>query len=515
MLKRLSLVLVVVLASSAPADDFVDRANAQYKRIQPGRRSDEVLIPLLAAMAPPPAGVDEVVSAMLRPPTGPIWAAAEAWAAAEPQQALIDALDLVTTEEDYRVAFAFGQPYGADDVSVATIRSGLYTELGDPPLLAAAQFLYLPSLDDLACLVHVEATRLQADGDPVAAASLMTNWLFFARQIADRAFTIEAAWGYEQMAIALMRVRDIVWEDDKGPRLINPNDMVDYVERLDSRRGYLGFDRLIPPQGDRIAAEQLIERVLSRGGGVKVGTFAPTMARLSSVDRPLRLFGEASAWESAARTHSDYSSTRNAVKQVYGDWEARWKADPFSSIFNRDPESKAVFADPNLAVVGAALERGGRSLDDLFSERTRVLAELIGTGHALAIVAYARNFGGFPPQIESIRPRWIKEIKADPYNPMRARGRIPPFEYFVPERDTKGVKHEMLIVTPNVPQFPTFSKPLFRDDFVLYSRGADNAKNWAKEIENTTTAPRGRDYLIWPPISALAREYLVQQGALE
>jgi len=514
MLTRFSLGLVVLLSSAAGADDFVDRANALYANIQDARRSDEVLVPLLAKMDPPPVGVNNVVDAMLRPPTGPIWDATKAWAVAAPQQALIDALDLVTTEEDYRVAYAWGQPYGADRVSVATVRSGLYSELGDPPLLAAAQFMYMPALDDLACLVHVEATRLQAEGDPGAAAMLITKWLFFARQIADRAFTTEAAWGYQQMALSLMRIRDIAFVDDIGPELIKPDDMVDYVEQLDARRGYLGFDRLIPPQGDRIAAEQLIERVLSKGGGVKVESFAPTMARLNSVDRPLRLFGEAAAWDSAARTHADFVTTRDAVKRVYGDLEARWKAEPFSSIFNRDPESKTVLADPNLAVITAVLARGGRSMDDLFRERTRVSAELTGTRHALAIVAYSRNFGGFPPQIESIRPRWIREIRADPYNSKRSSGRIPPLEYFVPERDTSGM-HEMLIVTPNTPQFPTFSKPLYREDFVLYSHGPDNTKNWAKEIENTIDAQKGRDYLIWPPLPALAREYLVQQGGLE
>jgi len=505
---------VLCVSAAACADEYVDRVNALYEQIQPNRRSDEVLLPLLAKMAPPPAGVDRPIAAALRPPTGAVWGEARAWAADPAQQALIRALDRVTSVEDYRTAFAFGQAYGAEGVPIDQVRRGLYTELGDPPLLAGAKFGDMPKLRDLACLVQVEATRLQSEGDPAGALDVLGDWVFFARQMMDRAFASEARFGYEQLGLGLHRIRDVVRVDDAGAKQITPDQLASVIERLDPRRGFLGLDRLTLPQGDRIAAEQLLNRVLAKGGGVNRATFAPTMASLNAGDRPLRLFGEASTWDSAAATQSDYATTREALRSLYGDWEARWVADPYSTLLGLEPESATVLADPRLTVLSTVLARGRGSPDDLFDLRDVVRTEIVGTRDALAIVAYTRNFRSFPRVIESVRPQWIDRIEADPYNPDRAHGKVPPLQYFVPERDTNG-PHEILIVSTGSEDFPTFRKPLYREDFVLYSFGPDRTKDWAKEVENSVNAARGRDYLLWPPLLSLAREYLVEQGALE
>ena len=47
------------------------------------------------------------------------------------------------------------------------VMAKMYSELGDPPLLLGAEFLYLPKVEQLFSLLQIEATRLQSTGDPV------------------------------------------------------------------------------------------------------------------------------------------------------------------------------------------------------------------------------------------------------------------------------------------------------------------------------------------------------------
>ena len=126
-----------------------------------------------------PAAVSTVKDAMLMPASNASFASVRAWAEGEAQRALLEGLHAVTEEDDYRYAHAWGQPYGPD-AGFEALSSGLYTELGDPPLLAAARHLYLPALDRMAILVHVEATRRAADGDPASALDLLVDFTYFA-----------------------------------------------------------------------------------------------------------------------------------------------------------------------------------------------------------------------------------------------------------------------------------------------------------------------------------------------
>jgi len=190
---------LLVGAHPGLAQDFVGQANDLYSDIRPSNRSDRVLLPLLAEMEPPPGVVATPEQAMLFPDGAPGWDAVEAWTQAAPQQAVLEGLATVTADKDARRGMAFGQPYG-QAAGYEAISTGLYTDLGDPPLLAAAQHLYLPALDDMACLVHAEVTRRAGNGAPLDGATLLLDWIFFARQMADREMFDEARWGYVAQA---------------------------------------------------------------------------------------------------------------------------------------------------------------------------------------------------------------------------------------------------------------------------------------------------------------------------
>jgi hypothetical protein len=71
----------------------------------------------------------------------------------------------------------------------------------------------------------------------------------------------------------------------------------------------------------------------------------------------------------------------------------------------------------------------------------------------------------------------------------------------------------MQVVT-NDPQRP-LSLQMSSDTFVLYSRGSDNAKNYAKKNQNTAAVVENADYLLWPPVLSLHRQRLLDLDQLK
>ena len=498
---------VGLLGPSAVAQSPVDQVNAPYLAIPEANRSDLILLPALADMEPAPVGAQAPQQAMLLPAGSTNWSRTEAWATAEPQVAVLAALDRITQETDYRRAMVFAQPYGPS-VPRPLIAAGLYTELGDPPTLAAAHFGYMRPLDDMACLVHVEATRRLDAGDPAGAIDVLTDWAFFARQMADRALFDEAVFGYRQMIDAMERIRDIAFLDMRGDRALTLQQIQDAIARL-AENGILGIERLALPRGEMTSTAQLTARVFGRDGLLNAGAFSSAMAAAGASGRPLRLFSEAARWSGAADAHTSQAVTARRTEQVFDDWTARWNLDPFDarhntpSVFQRDVDGQPLYA-----VIDAALDDMGQ----LIPMRQQLRTEAVGTRAALGLVGYAYQTRQFPPTLAAIRPRWVRELEADPYNGDRRVDRRPPLAYFVPVRDTQARGpglHEMNVVARD----SNFVLRLGQDQFVLYSVGPDQERGWAAFVSNDPDAVRG-DYLIWPPVISLLRIDLEQQGLL-
>lgn len=510
-----ALLALAVCSAPAPADEFVDRANALYTTIRPNLRSDLVLLPAIAKMEEPPASVSRLAKAMLLPAGATGWDAAEKWAQGAPQRAVLEALHKVAAGENASEGMAFGQPYGADAIAtssdgIALIKANLYTDLGDPPLLAGARYLYLPALDKVACLVNVEATRLAAAGKPSEAVALLIDWLFFSRQMAERQAFQETRWGLRSMFAAFERIRDVVYTDFRGAHALTVEQILTILERLRGDGGYLRLDRLVFPVGPRIAGEQVVAQVFTPEGGPNA-TFGQTMARLASTQRPLRLFAEAARWDRIAAGHAVSRDTAKELGRVYDDIAARWPLDPFDQrmalINDFERMDKGRFA-----VIASVLP----DLTVLFNDRQVLRTEAIGTRDALGVVAFFYSAKSFPPKLESIRPRFAKNLEADPFNPDRARGKQPPLEFFVPVRDQvagagQSKPHEMNVIVGDM----NFQVRLTEDQFVLYSVGPNGAKDWAKEVSGEPVKGAIGDMLIWPPVLSLARQHQLQTGVLK
>lgn len=516
--------LLLAVAPVTAQQDYIGQANSLYDTIARANRSDLVLLPPLADIEPAPEVVPNPRQAMLLPAGAPGWDACVAWATADTQQKIIEALKTVTEDKDPRRGMAFGQAYG-QAAGFEALSIGLYTDLGDPPLLAAANHLYLPYLDRLRVLVHVETTRLAADGSPVDAVYLLLDWVFFARQMADRELFDEARWGYLAMIDALERIRDVVYEDSRLDRpLMSGSDLKGLLQWGESNRGALDIARLNFPAAEVIAFDQLLSITHIARGAPNPDTFAQTMARLSSKDRPLQLFSATAQWQQAVENTADYFDMQDEGEGCLTDWaDHRWRRE-WHDAFLKEPSHFQTLDPETFAMLSAIFVRQGEGgpvdFGVLQHDRQRVMTEVVGTRTAIALRAYIEVHRQFPPVISALAPEYLPAIEADPYNPNRARGAQPPLEYFVPwtinhrvpgPRDVNLPPHQINIVLGSG---HNFRRLIGKDRFVLYSVGPNGGDEKAVDVQNASEFNPG-DYLIWPPVLSLYRQYLSEQGQFE
>ncbi len=495
---------------TARADEFSDRANARFKEVQTDKRSDLVLLPLLIKLADPPQSVGTVQQAMLLPATSALFKDAAAWAQAEPQKAVLDVLTKISGESDWKKAYAFAQPYGITGIDPELIAAKAFTDLGDPPLLARAKHGYLPMLDKMNLLVHVEATRLQAEGKPLEALDVLWRWLHFSRSMCDRAFYVEVVWGLKTMSSTLERMRDVVYTDGRLDKpLLTPEQLRDTVEkRMGDRGGILNIDRMQFPSGNEVGCEQLINRVFKPRGAADISVFSPLLAEIAIRNRPLRLFSEAARWDSIAKLHGNQLETFEALRNAFGDWRTRWELPPFDPALKLRQDYRRLDA-----VKFAAVIVNVGDLSPIFDMRKRVRVELGGTRVSMGVQGYVLGQKSNPPALTSIRPAYTKVIDIDPLDQTTN-----PFRYYVPVRD--GIKDAVnpatfyeITVFPG-DNLPAFKRKLDQSYFMLFSVGPDGDADGCMRATQTVEDDKG-DYLVWPPVLSLLREQLTASGALK
>ncbi len=499
-------------ASALAQGDYVGRVNAVFNDIAQSKRSDLVLLPLLAKMDAVPRALTTPQQAMLLPATAPDFAAAAAWATAPNQKAVLEALHTVTDETDWRRAYAFGQPYGADGIPRELIRDRMYTELGDPPLLGAAQHLYMPALRNMVILANIEATRLAADGKPSDAIDVLIGLAYFGRQMADRQFAVEVTWGFSLILISQERIRDIAYLDMKGARKIDPQRLDDQIKRLKQEDlGYMDLSRMRFPIGNRTAAEQLIARVSKPDDSIDTPQFASTLSRLGSTQHPLRLFSEAGRWQDIAAQQVGGAAALRTTGDIYNNWSRRFGL----AYYDTENTQSTTYERTPLASL-AVIEATTPDLGQLRHLRQKINVENIGTRQSLALLGVVLTRGEIPLLITAIRPRWVPTIEPDPFDIPSVIGRTGgtnPLEYFVPERQRGSDAHSMQVFTPAGDS--NFQVRLRKDTFVLYSRGSDNRNDGALRVQNTAEVVQNADYLIWPPVISLYRQHLIDRGELK
>jgi len=504
-----------LFAAAALADEWLDRANESFKSIQPDKRSDTVLLPLLAKLTDPPAGVAKADLAALLPAASTQFQAAADWAQLDTSKAVLEALSKVTTNDlkpDWKKAYGFGQPYGSQDVDPDLYAIKMYTELGEQQTLAEAKILYLPALAKMESLVQVEATRLAADGKAMEALDLLVRFTHFARQIADRKFFAEQKWAYESMCRSLERMRDIAYQDirSSGGSHLNSDAIRDGIRRLKDRGGLMGLDRLKLPEAERLATRQIVGRIFEPGAGPNP-SFSRILATVSTQKHPLRIFSETAKWDAVAVAHEGEKKTATQADNVYNDWASRWEL-PRLDVKLKLPTTYARLDKVKYAALDAMLG----DISSLFDKRWQLEAELVGTRMSLAHVAFFLSTKSLAPEYSSIRPRIIDPKAGDALDtdPFSSKGE--PLGFFVPIRDVKvaGAEPKPHVVRVFVPGVKDpFEKKLGDDGFMLYGRGPDGNDTRCTRATQLVEDEKG-DFLMWPPVMSLYREHLETEGKL-
>lgn len=494
---------------------FIQRANNLYATIRPENRADLILFPACAAMDQPPATAVQSVHVSYVTVSSPNWPALAAWASAAPQQAALEALRRATEDVSGELPKAIGLGYGIEAAELELVEADAWVDLGDPPLLARADFRYLPLLDNLVRLVNVEVTRLASEGEFEGAFDLLVDLFYLGRQMADRGFAEEVQWGLSTMVQGLQRLRDVAYTDyrSRQPKLTTLQ-IKSIIDRLDDEATFFRIDRIRFPQADLYAAQQLHQTVFIERDGPSP-QFASIMAGLESGEYPLRMFAEAGKWEQIRAIHRDWFDTRDKVANVHGDWVMRWSLPPF------DPRLQLPYDYDKLdpwrdAVVRVAYDVPAA---DLFELRRILRTEIGGTRTALAILAFRANQKVFPPTVFATRPQYVKKIDDDPFNPSREHGLQPEFNYFVPngpnarplgEREEPRPHRINVITTDGA----NFAMDIGSDQFIVYSVGPDGRKDWATNVRESAMEFFPGDYLIWPPVISLHRQHLLETGQL-
>ncbi|MEQ8843573.1 MAG: hypothetical protein RIB58_01865 [Phycisphaerales bacterium] len=519
----LAVLVLMLTAPTAFGQDFIVQVNEKSGQIPQDQRADLVLFPALIDLEEPPAAVSMLeggrpTAAMLIGPGLRGWQSAAQWAAAEPQQRALAALDEITQEAAYLRAMVLAQPYGITGVPVEFVRAGLYTELGDPPTLTTAEFRYMEKLTDLAILAHVEAARRLEQGDAAGGLDVLVDLMHLGRMMADRSFFEEVSWGYRVMIDSAIRVRDIAYMD-----YVAEDTQLDYdalktiIDRLDlSRRGFLLIDRLRVPNGDYLGARQILSRIFNDRGR-PTDRFAASMSALTTTDRPLRRFSDAGLWNQLQVVHGDGLETLESLNGVFNDWTQLWTQDDFA------PGHQLAREYDRLNPVTEGVVRATMpNMSGLFNERRIVRTEVAGTRAALGVLAYRARLRTLPVNLTSLRPQIIPDREVDPFGPVRdARGRplVSEFQYLVPRRDLPvdprlGPQPLPIDVIMLNQQNFGIGVGLEEDEFVVWSAGPDLDDDTARRVRENTRAQFDGDYLIWPPVISLYREFLESQGQL-
>ncbi len=431
------------LAAPSAADSaFIEQANTLAGPLSGTVDAAAELAPAIIAMKPSSAAIKTVLAATLITPESKNWGEVEAWATSAESKKVLEVLTKIT---DPKAKFMWALKYGAAATNPDWVKAGFFVDLGTPPTLAGAQFKYLEKLDEVSKLCTVEAARLVQAGDGKNALRVLTEWLRFARMMADREFLDEKAWGMLTMMRAAERFRDLLYQNEKA---FTPEQLIEGVKQIAERE--LLVRRMRMPEGDRLAAEQLIVRTISERGGPNPDTFAATMARKSAGERSLNLFTEAAYWGQIEAAHAGWFDTKDELAKVWGDWKKRWEINDPNDTYMRAAADYSRMDKTKFALVETVVAH----IEPLPRIRERLYLEISGTRMAMAVIGFKLTQDQLPPNIKAVEPKFIRDNELDFYNYNTAKRQTDVLRFWVPIRDQSWGErelpkpHEVTIVPP-------------------------------------------------------------------
>jgi hypothetical protein len=319
------------------------------------------------------------------------------------------------------------------------------------------------------------------------ALDLTVAYLWVLRQLCDRQFLQEKLVGIQLLVDALANVRDTfyLYQGEGGISAEQFRQLSWYdLPQLRPDR-----NRLHIPEGDRVVAEALLVEVFdTRTRQADPERFADAFAAIQSADAPLTRFGAARRWRMIAMVHGSLEASTDRLKLIYDDWWRRWRVQQYDAILATETQ----FERTN-PVRYAAVIYSMQDIEDVFSIRNLLIASVNGTAVSAGLCAYKTTFGVFPNDKKQAYGQFIRKRISD----------VDPYD-----QDFGRLSYRLL-TRPGSIDTLYGRLQLTAGQCLLYSRGPDHQDQRA--AQHSLVGAEGSDFVLWPPIKALARE----QGKLQ
>ena len=461
--------------ATAQTDEVLDQLNSNdtVKGTEQSK-SYRTLFDAYLDLSPPPAEVGPRFDLNTISPTMPNWASVSDWAESNPEMAEA-ILGCIATN-------IIGLPYGIDQVESNYREAGLVAAVGVQGSLHATDFPYLHAMDVIGAYATAEVYRRFEARDAQAALDLSVAYLWVLRQLCDRQFLQEKLVGVQLLIDALANVRDTFYryQGEGGITAEQFRQLAWYdLPQLRPDR-----NRLHIPEGDRLIAQALLEEVFdARTDQADPEKFADAFAAIQSADAPLTRFGAARRWRMIAMVHGSLEASTDRLKLIYDDWWRRWRVQEYDAIL----ATKTQFERTN-PVRYAAVIYSMQDIEDVFTIRNQLIASVNGTAVAAGLCAYRTTFGVFPDDKKQAYGQFIRKRISD----------VDPYD-----EDFGRLGYRRLGRSGSI---DTLYGRLQVDagQCLLYSRGPDHQND--RGARHSLVGAEGSDYVLWPPMKALARE---------
>ncbi len=460
--------------ANAQSNEVLDQLNSNDT--VKGTEQSKSYRPLFDAyldLTPPPAEIGPRFNLNSISPTMPNWATVSDWAESNPGMAEAILACIVTN--------IIGLPYGDDQVQSNYREAGLVAAVGAQGRLHDTKFPYLSAMEVIAAYATAEIYRLFEAREAQPALDLTVAYLWVLRQLCDRQFLQEKLVGVQLLIDALANARDTfyLYQGEGGITAEQFRQLAWYdLPELRPDR-----NRLHIPEGDRVIAEALLEDVFdTRTHQADPEKFADAFAAIQSADAPLTRFGAARRWRMIAMVHGSLEASTDRLKLIYDDWWRRWRVQEYDAILATETQFERTNPVRYAAVIYAM-----QDIEDVFSIRNLLIASVNGTAVSAGLCAYKKTFGVFPDDKKQAYGQFIRKriSDVDPYD--EDFGRL---SYRLLRRGSIDTLYGRL--------------QLAAGQCLLYSRGSDHQDDRA--ARHSLVGAEGSDFVLWPPMKALARE---------
>lgn len=458
----------------APSLKLLDRLNQPWQRVSESNKSWKAILTAVLDVTPAPFEIGP------RFDFTAIWPGMEGWPAVAAWAEKNEALGKVLIEQQQKVVF--GMPYGEQRVDAPFRARGYVATIDIDGQDKRMTYGYLQAMSVMNAYAIAEMYRLAEAGKFDEAFALGIAHLRILRQLADQPMLEETLFAYNALSDAFSVHRDVMWTylDRIPAALLTRLGTKDYpfLRPADNEK----LRRLEMPEGDRLVAEALLEQCFDANGQPEGALLVEVFADIQSRDAPLTRFGAARRWMLIADVHGSLDASRKKLNDVYDDWWRRWRMKPYEPIMALPTELSRT--NP---VRYAAVALSVRDIEQAFAARRRLVAEFAGTVVSAGLAAYRRSFGNWPDDREKAYTQFFpKRFDADPYD--RSYGR---FLYRFLGAERRPVD--------------TVWGRVFVEGCVLYARNMDHGDDGFRTHD---AGGLSGDFVLWPPLRALARQQL-------